>query len=107
MNLPIVITNLVKAQRSFDSAAYASCFSESGIVYDEGKNHSGRKAIEQWFTEANMKYNLIMKPLHFEGTGATGVLKTEVSGTFPGSPAVFIYNFEFDGELLQSLKITL
>lgn len=107
MNLPLVITNLVKAQDSFDAQAYANCFSNRGVVYDEGKTHKGRTAIEQWFTEATMKYNLIMKPIHFEDNGATGVLKTEVSGAFPGSPAVFTYNLEFEGELIQSLKITL
>jgi hypothetical protein len=107
MNLPIVITNLVKAQDRFDAKAYANCFSKTGVVYDEGKTHSGRTAIEQWFIEASMKYNLIMKPLHFEDNGATGILKSEVSGSFPGSPAVFTYNLVFKGELIQSLKITL
>jgi hypothetical protein len=34
-----------------------------------------------------------------------GVLTTKVSGTFPGSPIVLTYNFEFTGELIRYLKI--
>ena len=106
MNLPIVVTNLVKAQDSFDSSAYANCFSETGVVYDEGKTHKGRTEIKHWNKATNMEYNLVVKPLRFEANGATGILKAEVSGTFPGSPTVFTYSFEFDGELIRSLKIT-
>ena len=45
MTLPLVITNLVKAQDSFDNDAYANCFSESGILFDEGKTQTGRNEI--------------------------------------------------------------
>ncbi|MHA4844774.1 hypothetical protein ACX0G7_11450 [Flavitalea antarctica] len=43
MNLPKVLANLVKAQNDFDSTAYADCFSETAVVFDEGKTHTGRK----------------------------------------------------------------
>lgn len=43
MNLPKVITELVKTQNSFDSAAYANCFSETAVAFDEGKTHNGKK----------------------------------------------------------------
>ncbi len=41
MNLPTVISELVKAQNNFDSAAYVRCFTETAVVFDEGKTHNG------------------------------------------------------------------
>ncbi|MBL7881816.1 MAG: nuclear transport factor 2 family protein, partial [Chryseobacterium gambrini] len=35
MNLPKVITDLVKAQDNFDSTAYTNCFTEAAVVFDE------------------------------------------------------------------------
>lgn len=103
MNLPKVITDLIKTQNSFDSVSYANCFTETAVVFDEGKTHNGRKEIEKWIDEANKKYQATMKPLEYSETKQT--LKTEVSGTFPGSPIVMTYLYEFQDDLIQSLKI--
>ena len=37
MNLPQVVTDLIQAQNNFDSDAYANCFADTGIMFDEGK----------------------------------------------------------------------
>ena len=103
MNLPKVVTDLIKTQNNFDSVAYANCFTETAVVFDEGKTHKGRKEIEKWIDEANKKYQATMKPLKYSETEHT--LKTEVSGTFPGSPIVMTYLYEFQDDLIQSLKI--
>lgn len=44
-----------------------------------------------------------MKPLEYSETEHT--LKAEISGSFAGSPVVLTYQYEFKGELIQSLKI--
>jgi ketosteroid isomerase-like protein len=103
MNLPEVVADLVKAQNNFDSAAYANCFTETAVVFDEGKTHKGRKEIEQWIAEANEKYNAIMKPVEF--SEGTQTLRAEISGAFDGSPIVLTYLFELKGDEIQSLKI--
>jgi hypothetical protein len=103
MNLPKAVTDLIKTQNNFDSVAYANCFTETAVVFDEGKTHNGRKEIEKWIDEANKKYQATMKPLEYSETEHT--LKTEVSGTFPGSPIVMTYLYEFQDDLIQSLKI--
>lgn len=103
MNLPAVVTELIKAQNNFDSTAYANCFTETAVVFDEGKTHKGRTAIKSWIDKANKEYHAVMKPLEYSATQQT--LKTEVSGTFPGSPVTMIYHYEFEAELIQSLKI--
>jgi len=38
MNLPNIISKLVKAQNEFNSKAYADCFAENAEVFDEEKN---------------------------------------------------------------------
>jgi ketosteroid isomerase-like protein len=104
MNLPKVVADLVETQNSFDSAAYANCFSETAVVFDEGKKHNGRKEIEQWIEKANNDYQAVMKPLEYSENEE--ILKAEVSGNFPGSPIVLSYHLKLEDGLIQSLKIT-
>lgn len=105
MNLPKVITNLVQAQNSFDSVAYAKCFSETALVFDEGRTHSGRNEIEHWIADANERYEATMKAVSFEEKETESILKAEVSGNFPGSPILMSYHLKIVDELIQSLKI--
>jgi hypothetical protein len=106
MNLPKVIAELVTAQNNFDSVAYAKCFSETAVVFDEGKTHTGRKEIERWIAEANERYQATMQPVSFEEQATESLLKAEISGSFDGSPLVLSYHVEIDNNLIQSLKIT-
>lgn len=103
MNLPKVVADLVKAQDNYDSVAYSNCFSETAEVFDEGKTHNGRKEIEHWIEKANREYKITMTPLEYSITEQT--LKANISGTFPGSPLILHYHFEFKDEKIQSLKI--
>ncbi|MDP5199049.1 nuclear transport factor 2 family protein [Flavobacterium sp. DG2-3] len=105
MNLPVVVQDLVNAQNNFNSAHFADCFSENAIVFDEGKNYTGKKAIQKWIEKSSKEYNAVMNPISFEGDAEKGSLKAEVSGTFPGSPLVLTYNFKFEAEYIQSLDI--
>jgi ketosteroid isomerase-like protein len=103
MNLPEVLTDLMAAQNRSDSAAYANCFSETAIVFDEGKKHSGKAAIKNWITRSNQVYKTTMKTLYYSATKQT--LEAEISGTFPGSPLVLTYQFKIKERQIQSLKI--
>ncbi|MEA5402865.1 hypothetical protein VB776_08065 [Arcicella sp. DC2W] len=104
MNLPNVIVDLTNAQNNFDSVAYANCFSETAVVFDEGKTHKGKTEIQQWIEKANDEYQAVMKPLEYSLTEE--VLEAEVSGNFPGSPIVLSYHFKLKDGLIESLKIT-
>lgn len=106
MTLPKIIADLVAAQNQFDALAYAKCFSETAVVFDEGKTHIGRKAVEDWIDESNKKYKSMMKPLSIVDEGKTLVLSAECSGTFPGSPLILKFHFELKDGLIQSLKVT-
>ncbi|MGA0555746.1 nuclear transport factor 2 family protein [Larkinella sp. VNQ87] len=106
MDLPNVVADLIEAQNNFDSVAYATCFSEAALVFDEGKTHHGRKEIEHWITNANERYKATMKPVSFEEKETESLLKVEVSGSFDGSPIVVSYHLKIADKLIQSLKIT-
>jgi len=106
MNIPPVITELIKTQNSFDNVAYANCFSETAVVFDEGKTHNGRKEIADWIADANERYQATMEPVSFEEKEPESILKVKVSGNFEGSPIVLSYHLEIADELIQSLKIT-
>lgn len=106
MNLPKVISDLITAQNNFDSVAYANCFAETGVMFDEGKIHTGRVEIEQMIDESNKKYKSVMKPLNYTENGLSGVLSAECSGTFPGSPIVLQFHFEIVDGQIQYLKVT-
>lgn len=104
MNLPNVIADFIQAQNNFDSLAYSNCFSETAVVFDEGKTHTGKIEIQHWIKKANEKYQTVMEPLEYSATKE--ILKAEVSGNFPGSPIVLSYHFELKDGLIQSLKIS-
>jgi hypothetical protein len=106
MNLPKVVADLVQAQNDFDSVAYATCFSETAVVLDEGKTHNGRKEIELWIADSNERYKATMRPVSFEEKETESILKAEVTGNFEGSPIVMSYHLGIADELIQSLKIT-
>ncbi|SHH73296.1 nuclear transport factor 2-like protein [Flavobacterium johnsoniae] len=106
MNLPKVITDLINAQNSFDSIAYANCFSENAEVFDEGKTHNGRLNIQNWIEESNQKYRSVMKPLEYTENGTPSILTAECSGTFDGSPIILKFHFDIADGKIQNLKVT-
>ncbi|MCF0052686.1 nuclear transport factor 2 family protein [Dyadobacter sp. LJ53] len=106
MNLPKVVADLVETQNNFDSVAYANCFSETAVVFDEGKTHNGKKEIERWIADSNERYKATIKPVGFEEKETESLLMAETSGNFEGSPIVLTYHLEIVDELIQSLKVT-
>ncbi len=106
MQLPKLIERFVATQNNYNSEAYTECFTETAIVHDEGKTHTGKAAIRQWIEEANDKYRSQMKPLNYEQSGPNGTLTAEVSGTFPGSPIVLQFHLRLKDDLIDSLKVT-
>lgn len=106
MNLPKVVTDLVKAQNDFDAYAYANCFSETGVMLEEGKPFTGRVEIQHLIEETNEKYRSVMKPLEYTENGTSSTLSAEVSGTFPGSPLVLKFHFDIIDGKIQYLKVT-
>jgi hypothetical protein len=106
MELPKFIARFVETQNNRDSQAFLTCFTESATVDDEGETHTGKEEIREWIERANEKYQSVTKPLSYEESGSNGRLTAEVSGTFPGSPAVLQFHFELKENLIDHLATT-
>ena len=105
MKLPKVIADLIAAQDKYDSHAFAEKFSDDATVHDEGKTYHGKTEIRQWNEMTNAKYKTKYKPLEVKTNGNKIILTAEISGTFPGSPAIIKYNFETKNHKINSLRI--
>lgn len=106
MNLPKVVTDLIKAQNEFDAVTYANLFAENAIVFDESKTHKGRLDIERLIDHSNKNYKSVLKPLEYTKNETSSILTAMCSGTFPGSPIALKFHFEIIDGLIQRLKIT-
>ncbi|MCJ8154418.1 nuclear transport factor 2 family protein [Chryseobacterium sp. SSA4.19] len=104
MNLPNIISELVKTQNEFDSAAYANCFAEDAQVFDEGKTYNGKAEIEQWIDKSNTDYKATMEPVAYDEK--EDILSAKIAGTFPGSPLVLKFHFTIADGKIQTLKVT-
>lgn len=106
MNLPATIEGFVQAQNEQDSARFSHYFTANAIVSDEGHTYSGRDEIREWIQQATKKYHMQAKPIDYQQSGASAILSVEVTGTFPGSPAVMQYHLELEDSLISSLRFT-
>jgi hypothetical protein len=106
MNLHKVVASLIEAQNSHDSEEYVRCFSPTAIVHDEGKTYKGKAEIQQWIEQSNRKYETVLKPLSYQETSAENLLTAEISGNFPGSPAILQFHLQLENGLISSLNIT-
>ena len=104
LDLPAPIAAYFAADRR-DGDAVAGCFSEHGVVKDEGRKHEGHAAIAQWKANASAKYNYTSEPFAAEGRDGKIVVTAHVVGDFPGSPIDLRYLFVLDGDRIASLEI--
>ena len=74
--------------------------------YSTKKDHIGRTAIQKWIENSNQQYQTTLKPISYKDADKGSIFTAEVSGTFPGSPAILNFNLVLQQGLIQSLKIT-
>ena len=105
IELPRGVAAYLAAEKAKDSAALARCFDASGVVRDEGREHHGVAAIEAWHREANAKVSYVVEPLDAAVHGSTVVVRTRVSGDFPGSPAELRNHFTLKDDRITLLEV--
>ncbi|GAB3491459.1 nuclear transport factor 2 family protein [Spirosoma knui] len=106
MKLPAMIEGFVQAQNEQDFARFTDYFTDNATVADEGHTYSGKAEIKQWIQQATETYQMQTKPIDYQQTGSSAILTVDVTGTFPGSPAVMHYHLELDDSLIRSLRFT-
>jgi len=105
IKLSQIIEEYVTASNRHDLKAIVSCFSDEGIVHDEGETLHGKKAIEGWLTKTIEKYKFQFKPLNVKDDATETIVAVEVSGTFDGSPVTLDYHFTIKDDKISSLTI--
>ena len=105
ISLPKPIASYFAAEKAEDASALAQCFTDEGVVRDEGGIFRGTKAIRDWSAAARDKYHHTVEPLSvIERDGAT-IVAGRVAGDFPGSPLTLDHVFRLEGDKILSLEI--
>ncbi len=104
LSLPEPIEAYFAADRR-DGRAVARCFTNDGVVMDEGRTHTGLAAIEAWKTAASAQYSYIAEPFALEKKDRRYIVTSRVTGDFPGSPVDLRYTFTLERGKIASLEI--
>ena len=102
---PEVISRYVAATNARDVEAMTACFAPDATVRDEGRSYAGRAEIRAWETEVTEKYGVTSELLEAERDGEALRASMQVSGNFPGSPAVLRYDFRIKDGLIAQLEV--
>jgi hypothetical protein len=89
-----------------DSDAVFACFTDNGVVKDEGHTYQGRVAIKKCKADVSTKYQYTCKPFACGHTDGRTVVTCRLTGNFPGSPVDLRFFFELKGDKIASLEIT-
>lgn len=104
LSLPEPIEAYFEADRR-DGHAVARCFTNDGMVVDEGRTHAGLAAIEAWKTAASAQFPYVTEPFALEKQDREYIVKSRVTGDFPGSPVDLQYTFTLERGKIASLEI--
>jgi hypothetical protein len=103
--LPEPIAAYFAADRQ-NPEALAQCFAADAIVKDEGRTYSGFEAIKAWKAASSAQYTYTSEPFALAEREGYQVVRSRVSGNFPGSPVDLQYSFHIERGVITSLEIS-
>ncbi|WNG14099.1 oxidoreductase [Cystobacter fuscus] len=106
IEIPRAINDYLAAEQARDSKKLAECFSPDAVVRDQGHEYRGVSAIRQLYGDVFAKFRLTVEPLGASIDGQTVVIRTRLTGDFPGGVAHLRNEFTVSGALITSLNIT-
>jgi hypothetical protein len=104
LSLPEPIAAYFDADKR-DGEAVVRCFTDRGVVEDEGQTHSGPAAIKAWKTAASAKYSYTSEPFAVEQKDGRYIVTSRLTGNFPGSPVNLRFSFHLQRGKIASLEI--
>ena len=105
LNLPAPVAAYIAAENGDDAIVLAHCFAENAVVQDEGRTMKGLAAIQRWKAETKQKYHHTVEPLASIQKDGKTIVKTRLTGGFPGSPVELQFVFGLEGDRISSLEI--
>ena len=106
MKLPAPVQAFFDADKDPHGAAPVDAFANDAIVHDEAKTHVGRAAIATWFRHTKEENQHSSSPLELSEDGAFTIVRAEVTGQFPSSPAMLTFKFKLGDDQIKELEIT-
>jgi len=103
--LPQPIELFMASENTHDLEALADCFAAHATVRDEGQTKQGLKAIKGWRLETRKKYRHTVEPLAVVARDGKTVVRTKLTGDFPGSPIALDFVFTLEGGKIAALEI--
>lgn len=105
MKLPPPIQAYFDADTDTVSPAPITAFATDAIIKDEGKTLVGRAAIAEWWQAAKAHYQATSQPKEVAGSNEHFTVHAEVTGRFPGSPAMLSFIFTLKNNEIAALEI--
>ena len=105
LNVPEPVVAYLAAEEEKDADALSRCFTEDGIVHDEGRDYRGRKSIRQWKRGVDAKYQYVLQTVNAQTQGDKVNVRVRLTGEFPGSPVELHYIFKLSNDKIASLEI--
>lgn len=106
IDLPQPIARYVEAANAQDAQRVAAAFLPNATVHDEGRVHRGRDDIAAWAGASAREYGATIAPRSIDQGAGRCTLRAEVSGNFPGSPAVLAFHFALQADAIEALEVT-
>jgi len=105
--LPLVIDRYYAAVNARHIEAQMDCFTPNAIVNDRGENRvlGGRESIRTWADAGAASERSVDVRTFARREDGTVSVNAEVTGTFPGSPLPFVYDFTIVGGRIVYLDI--
>jgi hypothetical protein len=103
--LPKPIQIFMSSENAHDTEALADCFAADATVRDEGQTMKGLKAIKAWRQETAKKYQHTLEPVAAAARDGKTVVRTKLTGAFPGSPITLDFVFTLEGGKIATLEI--
>src|ERR1700693_4865587 len=105
LDVPEPVAAYLAAEEAKDADALSRCFTEDGIVHDEGRDYRGRDSIPRWKREADTKYRYVLQTVNAQTHGDKVNVRARLTGEFPGSPVELDHIFKLSDDKIASLEI--
>ncbi|WP_040325800.1 nuclear transport factor 2 family protein [Aurantimonas manganoxydans] len=103
--LPEIIANYFSLPANASIPELGLILAEDAVVRDERRAHQGLRAIRHWRIDTMTRTPFQLRPLDVEDRDGTVVVRTQISGAFPGSPVVLDHHFTLRNDRIAALEI--
>ncbi|MDY6924287.1 MAG: nuclear transport factor 2 family protein [Pseudomonadota bacterium] len=106
LQLPAPIADYVAANGRLDLEGMITPFAPDAVLLDNGKRFVGRGEIRSLLKEMVVELKAIFTPDTVRHENGQVVVEGPAHGDFKGSPIVFTYRFDLDGDAIKAVEIT-